>query len=169
MKSRFRLWWAALVIILAWAGSAHAQQPSAPAPGRNLPQMKFTTLPRLSTCTTGTVLSGDPAKSSSIMLIKSLPGCTVPWHWHSPSEHLMVVSGSAEVAMKDGKPFTLRAGGYAMMPAHHIHRFRSITASTIYLYSEAPFDLHYVNAEGKEIAPVEALKPDKETPATEMK
>jgi len=36
-------------------------------------------------------------------------------------------------------------------------------------YSEVAFDLHYVNAQGNEISPDEALKAVKEKAATEMK
>ena len=51
-----------------------------------------------------------------------------------------------------GKPFTLRTGGFSMLPAHHVHEFHATTACTLYIYSDAPFDIHYVNAEGNEIS-----------------
>jgi hypothetical protein len=51
------------------------------------------------------------------------------------------------------------------MPSHHAHEFRSTTACTLYVYSDAAFDMHYVDADGKEISPEEALKAVKEKPA----
>jgi hypothetical protein len=56
------------------------------------------------------------------------------------------------------------------MPSHHIHQFRcSSGPCDLYISSDAAFDIHYVDAQGKEISPDEALKAVKETPATEMK
>ena len=81
----------------------------------------------------------------------------------------MLVSGVARLEMKDGKPFTLRAGGFAKMPSRHVHQFRCEQACLLYVYSDASFDIHYVDGQGDEITPAEALKAVKEKPATEMK
>jgi hypothetical protein len=89
----------------------------------------------------------------------------VPWHWHTASERLMLVSGAARVDMKDGAPFTMHAGGFTMMPSKHVHQFTCQQACLMYISSDAAFDLHYVNAQGGEISPADALKPVKETAA----
>jgi quercetin dioxygenase-like cupin family protein len=96
-------------------------------------------------------------------------GCAIPWHWHTPSEHLMMVNGAARVEMKEGKPLTLRAGGFVMLPSHHIHQFRCEQDCMVYIYSDTAFDIHYVNAKGAEIPAADALKPFKEVAATAMK
>jgi quercetin dioxygenase-like cupin family protein len=129
----------------AWADEMHPM-------GQNPAQMKFTKFPNFPSCATGAVVNGDPAKGPSIILAKMTAGCTIPWHWHTPAEHLMMVSGSARLETKDGKPFTLRTGGFSMLPPHHVHNFHANTACTMYVYSDAPFDIHYVNAEGSEIS-----------------
>jgi hypothetical protein len=85
-------------------------------------------------------------------------GCVIPWHWHTPNEHLMVVSGTARLEMKDGKPLTLRAGGLALMAVSHVHQFRCQQACQFYVYSDAAFDIHYVNKQGTVITPAEAMK-----------
>ncbi len=90
-------------------------------------------------------------------------GCIIPWHWHTPNEHLMVVSGVATIQMKGETPMTLRAGSFAMMPAHHVHQFRCMEDCVLYIYSDAAFDIHYINEQGMEISPDEALKAVKET------
>jgi quercetin dioxygenase-like cupin family protein len=77
----------------------------------------------------------------------------------------MIVSGVASAQMKGEKPVTLRAGGFAIMPSHHIHQFRAIKDCVLYVYSDAAFDIHYVDEQGKEISPDEALKAVKETAA----
>src|SRR2546430_7794579 len=45
-------------------------------------------------------------------------GCMIPWHWHTPTEHVMIVSGSAKVEMKGGSNATLGPGGYARSEEH---------------------------------------------------
>jgi len=144
--------------------SAFAQDNSKAA-GQNVSEMKFGAFPGMPTCSSGAVVSGDPAKGPSIILAKMKPGCAFPWHWHTPSEHLMVVSGAIRLEMKDAAPKTLGAGGFAVMPAHHVHNARCAKACLLYIYSDAAFDMHYVDDQGKEISPDEALKKVKETAA----
>ncbi len=94
------------------------------------------------------------------MLIGKLSaGCSVPWHYHTPNEQLMMISGVARIDVKDGEPITLRAGGFALMPSHHVHQFRCvITACSLFVHSDAAYDIHYVAAQGKEIPLDDALK-----------
>ena len=131
----------------------------------NVAQMKIGPVPRLPTCATGSVQNGDPAKGPSIIYAKMAAGCTIPWHWHTPNENVMIVTGTARMEMKDGKPLTLGPGAYALMPSHHVHQFSCAKGCTLYVYSDAAFDIHYVNAGGDEISPDDAMKPLKETAA----
>src|SRR6266581_4066773 len=163
-----RIVFAASLIVFVPA-FARGQQAGGQPPGRNMSEMKFVMVPGLPTCTPGSVQAGDPSKASSVILAKLATGCSIPWHWHTPNEHLMIVSGTARVEAKDGKPFTLRAGGFAMMPSRHVHQFRCTSACVMYVYSDAAFDIHYVDAQGKEISPDNALKAVKETAAKGMK
>jgi hypothetical protein len=64
--------------------------------------------------------------------------------------------------MKDGAPFTLRAGGFGLMPSKHVHQFTCQQACLLYVFSDGPFDTHYVNAQGTEITAGEALAAVKE-------
>jgi quercetin dioxygenase-like cupin family protein len=147
-----------LLLISSISASAQVQEPGGKPPGQNLSDMKFVTVPGLPTCALNSVQSGDPTKAPSIILGKLPTGCTVPWHWHAPNEHLMLVSGRARLEMKDGKAFTLRAGGFAVMPSRHIHQFRCEQNCLLYVYSDGAFDIHYVDEKGNEIAPDKALK-----------
>lgn len=151
----------ALTLALGVAASAQA--------AGNMKEMQFMPFPGLPTCASGSVQNGDPAKGPSFILAKLKPGCIIPWHWHTPSEHLMFISGEAQVDMKDGESITLQTGGFALMPSKHVHRFNCKHDCTFYVYSDAAFDIHYVDPAGKELAPDVALKPLKETAATAPK
>jgi quercetin dioxygenase-like cupin family protein len=160
---------AGVAVALGAAGVVVAQNAANRAGMRNESEMKFTTIPGVPTCFEGSVQQGDPANTSFILLAKAKTGCAVPWHWHSASEHLMIVSGNVRMAMvgvDQGKPVVLHAGGFALMPAKHVHEMRCDKTCTFYLYSDGKFDIHYVDPQGKEISPDQALKPINETVAT---
>ena len=169
MSIRGKFWLFTLSLILFISASARAQEMVGQSGGRNVVEMKLVTIPSLPTCALGSVQSGDPTKGPSVIFAKMPTGCSIPWHWHTPNEHLMIVRGVARLEMKDGKPLTLRGGGFALMPAHHVHQFRCARACQLYIYSDVAFDIHYVNGKGKELSPSEALKAVRETAATEMK
>lgn len=146
---------AALVTGLLLA-NAHAQETGVL---RKMSENKFVSMPGLPGCVTLAVQNGDPAKGASVILLKAKSGCVIPWHWHTATESVMVVSGSPKMEMKDeGSPALLGPGGYAMLPAKHVHRFSCKSACTVFFTSDAAFDIHYVDAAGKEIPPEAALK-----------
>lgn len=114
--------------------------------------------PALPTCATIAVQDGDPSAGPSFILIKATPGCVIPWHWHTPNERLVIVSGSAKGEMKDMKALTMKPGDFILLPSKGIHQFTALTDVELYDISDAPFDIHYVDADGKEIPPDAALK-----------
>jgi quercetin dioxygenase-like cupin family protein len=126
---------------------------------RKLSENKFAPLPGLPACATLAVESGDPSKGASVILLKGPAGCVIPWHWHTPTEQVMIVSGSAKVGMKDsGQTSSLGPGGFAMMPSKHVHQFTCASACSAFVSSDTAFDIHYVDAKGGEISPEAALK-----------
>jgi quercetin dioxygenase-like cupin family protein len=134
------------------------------ANGQNMGVLKkmsentFVTMPGLPECTTAAVQSGDPSKGPSVLFAKATAGCLIPWHWHTPTEHVMVVSGNAKLEMKEGgRSAVLGPGGYAMLPSKHVHQFSCSSACSFFVYSDGIFDLHYVGANGQEIPPDKAL------------
>jgi quercetin dioxygenase-like cupin family protein len=169
MTMGWQFWLFSLFLILFTSASAQGQESGGKSAGQNVAEMEFVTIPGLPTCAPRSVQSGDPTKGPSIILAKVATGCSVPWHWHTPNEHLMLVSGVARLEMKDGKPLTLRAGGFAMMPSRHVHRIQCEQDCLLYVYSDGAFDIHYVGEQGNEITPTEALKAVKEKAATEMR
>lgn len=149
---------AVLSTIMFVGSSAQGQETPTGSMGQNVAEMKFTPVPGVPPCALNSVQSGDPTKGASIIFAKLTAGCAIPWHWHTPNEHLMMVTGTARIEMKDGKPLTLEPGGFAMLPSRHVHQFRCEQACTFYIYSDSAFDIHYVDAKGNEISPEEALK-----------
>jgi quercetin dioxygenase-like cupin family protein len=118
---------------------------------------KFANLPGLPLCMTVSVLHGDPSKGPSTLLLKFTPGCTVPWHWHTANETLVLASGTAAAQMKDGQPMAMKPGDYLFLPAKGIHRFTAKSAVYLYDMPDGAFDIHYVDPEGNEIPPDKAL------------
>jgi quercetin dioxygenase-like cupin family protein len=120
---------------------------------------KFVNLPGLPSCLTVAVQRGDPSKGSAALMLKFAAGCTVPWHWHTAGEQLLLVSGTGTAEMKDGKPAGMHPGDYAYLPAKSVHQFKAVTAALMLNIPDDAFDIHYVDKSGKEMSPDEALKP----------
>ncbi len=147
-----------ILLVVPLAAASPGEDVAHPA-GRNVADMQFVGVPGLPSCSQASVQSGDPSKGPSILLARLETGCSFPWHWHTPTENLMLVSGEGRVETKDdGKALALRAGGFAQMPSRHIHQFSCAMECTLYVVADGAFDMHYVNAEGKEISPDEAMK-----------
>ena len=142
------------VVMVACLSIAHAEDMGVL---RKLAENKFAPLAGLPSCVTMAVESGDPSKGPSVIVFKGSAGCLIPWHWHTATEHVMIVSGSAKVEMKGGSSAILGPGGYALMPSKHVHQFTCTTACAAFINSDRAFDIHYVDANGKEIPPDAAL------------
>jgi len=131
---------------------------------------KFANFPGLPQCSTGAVDQGDPSNGNAVLLLKVQSGCAIPWHWHTPSERLMMVSGRGKAQMKDESPVVLRAGDFMNMEGKRVHQFTCTTSCMLFLVTgDAPFDIHYVDASGIEIPSEQALKSKAKAHGTEKK
>ncbi len=119
---------------------------------------KFATPPGSPACYTASVRHGDPSKGASVLITKFTAGCFFPWHWHSTNESIVVMSGSAKLEMKGEVPQNLVAGDYFYMPSKHPHQFTCTAACTLSVTSDSARDVHYIDKDGKEIPPEQALK-----------
>jgi quercetin dioxygenase-like cupin family protein len=132
---------------------------------------KFGPIPNAPECFTVAVERGDPTKGPSVILARFAAGCVAPFHWHSPSETVMVVSGSLQTTMKGEKPFVAHHGDFLYMPPKHVHRATCLSSAPciVFLASDAAFDIHWVDDAGQEIPLETALKNIKpaKTPQTE--
>ena len=139
------------------AAMAAAQGSNTPIVQNSGPD-KFQKIPNVPDCLTAAVQQGDPGKGTSVLLIKGTAGCKASWHWHTPNEQVMMVSGTGRIEMKGQEPVLLRAGGFAAAPSKHVHQFTCVgRGCEFFLHSDAPFDIHYVDQSGKEIPPEQAL------------
>lgn len=95
------------------------------------------------------------------MLMKASAACAVPWHWHISNEQIMMLTGTARTQVRGDKDVVLQRGDYFFVPPHHPMRFACATPCTLFVYTGGPFEIHYVDENGKEISPQEALKSSK--------
>ncbi len=153
--------WLLFVWILAGAHVVRAQESGGPVVLKEPGEAKLVRSPGVPDCITSTALRSAPGGGPTIVLARLSAGCAVPWHWHTPSESLMVVRGTLQLQMKgESSPSLLRSGGFASMPSHHIHRALCPHSCEMYvIYSEGSFDIHYVDESGKELSLDQALKP----------
>ena len=63
------------------------------------PEQKFAPFP-IPECAKGAVLHGDPNQGACTILVKSTGACTIPSHWHTANEQVMIATGSARLEMK---------------------------------------------------------------------
>jgi quercetin dioxygenase-like cupin family protein len=101
---------------------------------------------------------GDPNKEASILKMKGSAGCAVPWHWHPATENIMMVSGTAETQVKGEKPVQLEQGSFLSVPPKHAMNFVCVQECTLFVYTDGPFAMHYVDEAGREITPAAALQ-----------
>jgi hypothetical protein len=120
--------------------------------------LTFTPIPDMPACASAAILRGNPRWGPAWVLLKLASGCQVPWHWHTANETLLVISGRGTVATKDGPPLQLAPGAFAYLPNHHQHRASCSRTCLLFNTADAPFDIHYVGANGEEISLEEALR-----------
>jgi len=157
-------WGAVLLLVASGSVSSQAQVPSPETTKAASIHKLAATLrpsgPKGLVCSAVGVETGDPAKGPSVVVEKFAPGCTIPWHWHTPNEHVMMVSGIFRFEMKGEKPVRVERGDFVMMPSHHISRTTCVGPDSCvdFLYTDAAFDVHFVDQTGREISLDQALE-----------
>lgn len=157
---RIRTWTLLLVCGASLVGRSapgHAEETDVPK-AVNAQTWKFTAIPDMPSCASAAIVRGDPRSGPALVLLKLASGCRVPWHRHTANETLMVIRGQGTLAMKDGSPLAIAPGAYASLPSGHVHQAICTRACLFFNTADAAFDIHYVDASGKEIAPADAFK-----------
>lgn len=146
-----------LVVLLTVASvSMPARAPSPQAPAVH----KLATILRGSGCSAAGIETGDPTKGPSIIVEKFAPGCAIPWHWHTPNEHVMMVSGTFRFEIQGEASVQVNTGDFVFIPSHHTSQTTCLGPDPCinFLYTDAPADMHFVDETGAEISSEQALK-----------
>jgi quercetin dioxygenase-like cupin family protein len=67
------------------------------------------------------VLHGDPAKENLDIFFKVPADFTIPHHWHTSAERMVLVSGKLRVTYDNQESEVLTKGMYAYGPSKHPH------------------------------------------------
>ena len=127
---------------------------------KNTAPEEFHATPIMPQCFMGAMQRFNPQTGAAVFLVRveAKDGCLVPLHWHTAGEQITVVSGHVTLQMADGASVELKEGGYAYVPSKHLHVFRCSGPCVHFVQSDGPYDIHYVDKEGKELSLADALK-----------
>jgi quercetin dioxygenase-like cupin family protein len=97
-------------------------------------------------CLTSALENGDPNTGASTFILKALPDCVVPWHYHTSEEQAMVVRGEVLTEMEGMAATMLGAGGFAMMPSKVKHQFlcQSKGECLLFVSFDRTYDISWV-------------------------
>jgi quercetin dioxygenase-like cupin family protein len=166
MRSRLNGFTAmAAATLMFGAGSGHAA-----APAEAMAEMEsiliqdpakapFAAVPGVPACVTMAPLRGSLGTGPASAMVRMKTGCVVPYHWHTPSEELIVLKGAPLAQMKGMRPMILKLGSYSQLPSRHVHRFRCTSRKDciMVLVTGGAFDIHFVDDSGTEITTEAAL------------
>lgn len=137
----------AFLLSIAFVGSlALAQAPGAEQATTQTagdPQLKWGPCPPFLPKGCGIApLHGDPAKDNLDVFL-TVPGkSSIPLHWHTSAERMVLVAGELHVTYDGQKMAVLKPGTYAYGPAKHPHKgyCASATPCILFIAFESPLD-----------------------------
>ena len=88
------------------------------------------------------VLHGDPAKDNVDVFLKVPAKSTLPLHWHTSAERMVLVAGELHVTYEGQKTTVLKPGTYAYGPAKRSHQASCVSATpcVLFIAFESPLD-----------------------------
>lgn len=148
------------IALKPWTATAQKQSGDPEVIVKNAQPGDFHATPIMPPCFLGAMQRMNPETGAAVFLVRveAKDGCVVPLHWHTSGEQITVVSGIVTLKMTDGTNVELKEGGYAYIPPKHVHLFSCSGPCVHFVQSDGPYDIHYVNKEGKEVPLAEALK-----------
>ena len=95
------------------------------------------------------VLRGDPSKPNADVFFKVPAGSSLPVHWHTSAERMVLIAGELHVSFEGQQPTVLEPGTYAYGPAGRPHGGAcvSTTPCVLFIAFEAPVDAVAVKGE----------------------
>lgn len=110
----------ALACTAAWAGEA--QKPRALTFTASDPALKWAPCPPFLPKGCGiAVLHGDLSQPNADVFFRVPANATIPRHWHTSAERMILVSGELHLTYDGQKPMVLRPGAYIYGPAKLPH------------------------------------------------
>ena len=97
------------------------------------------------------VLHGDPAKANADVFLR-LPGnASIPEHWHTSAERMVLVAGELSVSYQGQPTAVLKPGMYAYGPSKLPHSASCVgtTSCVLFIAFESPVDAVPVAAPAK--------------------
>lgn len=88
------------------------------------------------------VLHGDPAKDNVDVFLKVPGKSTIPLHWHTSAERMVLVAGELRVTYEGQKEAVMKPGTYAYGPAKRPHKASCASESecVLFIAFESPLD-----------------------------
>lgn len=88
------------------------------------------------------VLHGDPSKNNADVFFKVPGNFTIPSHWHTSAERMVLVSGELHVTYEGQKTTVLKPGTYAYGPAKVPHKATCAKGDpcVLFIAFESPVD-----------------------------
>ncbi len=88
------------------------------------------------------VLQGNPEEHNADVFFKLQGGTTVPHHWHTSAERMVLISGELHVDYDGQDPVVMRPGTYAYGPAKlpHVTSCESDEPCILFIAFEEPVD-----------------------------
>jgi quercetin dioxygenase-like cupin family protein len=105
------------------------------------------------------VLQGDPTQDNADIFFRMAPGTTVPEHWHTSNERMVLVSGTMVVDYDGQEPVELQPGTYAYGPGGLPHETQCAEGDdcVLFIAFEDPVDAPSVEEQDAPGADVEAF------------
>lgn len=136
-----------LLLLTSLAGSVAFAQPPEQEPARAIaaddPRLEWGPCPPFLPKDCGlAVLHGDPAKDNVDVFFKVAANSTIPLHWHTSAERMILISGELHVTYDGQKTAVLKPGMYAYGPAKKPHHGYCADAGPCILFIafESPLD-----------------------------
>ncbi len=135
-----------LILLYVFGSFAHAQAPEqepALAATADDAQLKWGPCPPFLPEGCGiAVLHGDPAKDNADVFLKVPGKSSLPLHWHTSAERMVLVAGELHVTYEGQQPAILKPGTYAYGPAKRPHEGHcaSATPCILFIAFELPVD-----------------------------
>jgi uncharacterized RmlC-like cupin family protein len=97
------------------------------------------------------VLHGDPAKPNADVFLRIPADATIPEHWHTSAERMMLVAGELVVRYRHHAEVVLKPGMYAYGPAKlpHTASCRGTAPCVLFIAFESAVDAVPASAPAK--------------------